>query len=112
MQCLFRFMPGWGDYFVEHEVGCGGEITESQMVDDASSAMLIVFLLFVFPAELSFWPFTSREACRVSPALLACPRAKSCGGFPLQAEDRIFNSMELLIRSVLHAVSVPLMTIF
>ena len=66
-------MPGWGDYFVEHDVGCGGEITESQMVDDASSAMLIVFLLFVFPAELSFWPFTSLEESRVSPALLDWP---------------------------------------
>ena len=38
-----------------------------------------------------------RDLC---PALLSCPRAKSCGGFPLQAEDRITNSMELLLRSV------------
>ena len=44
---------------------------------------------------------SGRDSC---PALLACPRAKSCGGFPLQAEDRISNSMELLIRSVLHSV--------
>ena len=51
---------------------------------------------------------SGRDSC---PALLACPRAKSCGGFPLQAEDRIFNSMELLIRSVLHSVSVHLKTI-
>ena len=38
-----------------------------------------------------------RDLC---PALLSCPRAKSCGGFPLQAEDRITNNMELLLRSV------------
>ena len=40
---------------------------------------------------------SGRDSC---PALLSCPRAKPCGGFPLQAEDRIYNSMELLIRSV------------
>ena len=40
---------------------------------------------------------SGRDSC---PALLSCPRAKSCGGFPLQAEERIINSMELLIRSV------------
>ena len=34
----------------------------------------------------------------VSPALLTCPRPKSCGGFPLQAEEKIANSMDLLIR--------------
>ena len=42
-------MPGWGDFFVEEEVGECGAVSESQVVDDASSAMLIVFLLFIFP---------------------------------------------------------------
>ena len=56
-------MPGWGDLFVEEE-------TEHQFVDDASAAMLIVFLLFIFPSELSFWPFTSLQESRVAPALL------------------------------------------
>ena len=41
---------------------------------------------------------SGRDLC---PALLSCPRAKSCGGFPLQAEDRVSNAMELLIRSVI-----------
>ena len=59
-----RFMPGWGDYFVETEQKCG-EVIENQIVDDASSAMFIVFLLFIFPAELSFWPFTSIQESKV-----------------------------------------------
>ena len=56
---------------------CGGEITlwrrrracgaESQMVDDS---MLTIFLLFIFPSELSFWPFTSAAESRVAPSLL------------------------------------------
>ena len=65
-----RFMPGWGDFFVEEEVGECGAVSESQVVDDASSAMLIVFLLFIFPSELSFWPFTSAAESRVAPSLL------------------------------------------
>ena len=56
-------MPGWGDLFVEEE-------TEHQFVDDASAAMLIVFLLFIFPSQLSFWPFTTLQESRVAPALL------------------------------------------
>ena len=64
-----RFMPGWGDYFVQTEVECG-VVKHSQMVDDASSAMFIVFLLFIFPSELSFWPFTSWSSSQPAPALL------------------------------------------
>ena len=41
-----------------------------QWVDDASSAMFIAFLLFIFPAELTFWPFTTWEESKISPALL------------------------------------------
>ena len=32
--------------------------------------MLTVFLLFIFPSELSFWPFTSAAESRVAPSLL------------------------------------------
>ena len=64
-----RFMPGWGDYFVEQEEECG-TVKDHQIVDDASSAMLIVFLLFLFPSEPSFWPFTSWSESRSAPALL------------------------------------------
>ncbi len=31
---------------------------------------------------------SGRDSC---PALLSCPRAKSCGGFPLQAEDKVVS---------------------
>ena len=54
-------MPGWGDFFTEEEERDCGKVVENQMVDDASSAMLIVFLMFIFPATLSFWPFTSLQ---------------------------------------------------
>ena len=64
-----RFMPGWGDYFVEQEVECG-LVKDHQIVDDASSAMAIVFLLFIFPSQLTFWPFTSWSSSRPAPALL------------------------------------------
>ena len=37
------------------------------MVDDS---MLTFFLLFIFPSELSFWPFTSAAESRVAPSLL------------------------------------------
>ena len=63
-------MPGWGDYFIEEVVGDCGEVTEHQLVDDASSAMFIVFLMFIFPAKLTFWPFTTWEESKISPALL------------------------------------------
>ena len=52
-------MPGWGDLFTEEEEKDCGEIVENQMVNDASSAMLVVFLMFVFPSTLSFWPFST-----------------------------------------------------
>jgi len=65
-----RFMPGWGDFFTEEEERDCGKVVENQMVDDASSAMLIVFLMFIFPATLSFWPFTSLQDSKISPALL------------------------------------------
>ncbi len=41
-----------------------------QNVDDASAAMLIVFALFVFPSQLTFWPFTSLAESRPSPGLI------------------------------------------
>ena len=34
-----------------------GRVEEEEAVDDASSAIFIVFWLFLLPAELSFWPF-------------------------------------------------------
>ena len=64
-----RFMPGWGDYFVETVEECG-LVKHNQIVDDATSAMFIVFLLFIFPSELTFWPFTSWSSSKPAPALL------------------------------------------
>jgi len=32
------------------------------------------------------------------PTLLVCPRARSCGGYPLQKDESIANSIDLLIR--------------
>ena len=52
-------MPGWGDLFTEEEEKDCGEIVENQMVNDASSAILIVVLMFAFPSTLSFWPFST-----------------------------------------------------
>ena len=34
-----------------------GRVEEEEAVDYASSAIFIVFWLFLLPAELSFWPF-------------------------------------------------------
>ncbi|XP_071533695.1 Na(+)/citrate cotransporter isoform X6 [Panulirus ornatus] len=50
---LFRapeFIPGWASWFEE---------TYHVEVDDATPAMLIVFLLFLLPAKLDFWCFWS-----------------------------------------------------
>ena len=59
-------MPGWGELFVEEVVDKCGEVKHVQLLDDASSSMFIVFLLFIFPSELTFWPFTSWEDSRPS----------------------------------------------
>ena len=61
-----RFMPGWGELFVEEVVDNCGQATQVQLLDDASSSMFIVFLLFIFPSQLTFWPFTSWEDARPS----------------------------------------------
>nr|XP_045591459.1 solute carrier family 13 member 5-like [Procambarus clarkii] len=56
---LFRapeFIPGWADWFQE---------TYGVKVNDATPAMLIVFLLFVLPANLNFCCFTHGEEKRV-----------------------------------------------
>ncbi|XP_069980540.1 Na(+)/citrate cotransporter [Penaeus vannamei] len=63
---LFRapeFVPGWSKWF-------SSAFGEHLEVDDATPAMLIVFLLFVLPAKLNFWCFrdpnappTSSPAC-------------------------------------------------
>ncbi|XP_063586144.1 Na(+)/citrate cotransporter-like isoform X1 [Penaeus indicus] len=63
---LFRapeFVPGWSKWF-------SAAFGEDLEVDDATPAMLIVFLLFVLPAKLNFWCFrdpnappTSSPAC-------------------------------------------------
>ena len=59
-------MPGWGELFVEEVVDKCGEVKHVQLLDDASSSMFIVFLLFILPSELTFWPFTSWEDSRPS----------------------------------------------
>jgi len=68
-----RFMPGWGELFVEEVVDNCGQPSHVQLLDDASSSMFIVFLLFIFPSQLRFWPFTSWEDARPSKALLDWP---------------------------------------
>ena len=59
-------MPGWGELFVEEVVDKCGQLTHVQLLDDASSTMFIVFLLFILPSQLTFWPFTSWEDARPS----------------------------------------------
>ena len=54
-----RFMPGWGDYFVETEVECGRE-KHNQIVEDASSAMFIVLLLIIVFSTIPFFVFLCR----------------------------------------------------
>jgi len=68
-----RFMPGWGELFTEEVLDNCGQTNHVQLLDDASSSMFIVFLLFIFPAQLTFWPFTSWEDARPSKALLDWP---------------------------------------
>ena len=48
------------------EEACGA-LSECQMVNDS---MLTIFLLFIFPSELSLWPFTSEAGSRVAPSLM------------------------------------------
>jgi len=93
-----RFMPGWGDLFLEETTDLCGNIKHTQIVDDATSSMLIVFLLFIFPSELIFWPFTSWKDSRSSPSLLDWPYVQKRfpwgvailfgGGFALAAASK------------------------
>lgn len=55
-----EFIPGWA------------EIVASVQIDDATPVMLIVFLLFVLPANLDFLQFSSseRRPAKAAPALL------------------------------------------
>ena len=62
-------MPGWGEMFVEEVTDTCGQVDFRETVDDATSSMFVVFSLFVFPAELSFWPFTSLAESRPSRSL-------------------------------------------
>ena len=39
-------------------------------VDDASAALLVVFLLFIIPSKLSFWPFKPLSESQISPPLV------------------------------------------
>ena len=65
-----RFMPGWGDLFLfDKENDCGGT-THFHGVDDATSSMLIVTVLFILPSQLTFWPFTSIGSSTTSPSLI------------------------------------------
>ncbi|CAL4060255.1 unnamed protein product, partial [Meganyctiphanes norvegica] len=64
---LFRspeFVPGWAQWFMD---------AYGIKVGDATPAMLIVFLLFIIPAELNFWCFRDKNdpsPPRSSPACL------------------------------------------
>lgn len=77
-----KFMTGWGDYFIQETTSkphgtnmtlnqdvCE-QVSHVQIVDDASSALFIVFLLFLLPSQLTFWPFKTFQESRPSPALL------------------------------------------
>ena len=63
-----QFITGWGELFTRP--GNPPCRTAHQMVDDASPALLVVFLLFVLPSELNFWPWVPLASSRSSPALL------------------------------------------
>jgi len=63
-----RFITGWGDFWIEETDG-----KVHQIVDDASSAMLIVFLMFIIPSELCFWPFVPISESKFAPSLLSWP---------------------------------------
>ncbi len=74
-----KFVPGWGSLitvgktkFVELNGTCSStsnpcgvdpvyaaEQHTELAVDDATAGMIVVFLLFVLPSRLNFWPFTS-----------------------------------------------------
>jgi len=63
-----QFITGWGQLFTKSKIGnCGIEET-IEVVDDASAALFIVFLLFIIPSKLCFWPFkTLAESQRSAP---------------------------------------------
>ena len=65
-----RFMPGWGDLFIFTETDNCGNQKQFQGIDDATSAMLIVFIMFLLPSRLTFWPFTSLSSSTPSPSLI------------------------------------------
>ena len=65
-----QFIPGWGEFFSQtKDDDCGGK-KKVHMVDDASAALFIVFLLFIFPSKLTFWPFTKLSKSKNSAPLL------------------------------------------
>ena len=66
-------MPGWGEWFMTETIDSCGEVVHTEMLDDASSSMAIVFLLFVFPSELTFWPFTTLAESTPSKYLTSKP---------------------------------------
>ena len=63
-----QFITGWGELFTRP--GNPPCRTAHQLVDDASPALLVVFLLFVLPSELNFWPWVPLASSRSSPSLL------------------------------------------
>ena len=108
-----RFVPGWGERFlISGPDSCG---RHTQAVDDASSSLLIVFLLFIFPAQLSFWPFTRLSDSRPAPALLDWKYVQRRfpwgvailfgGGFAVAAASKVKTSLcPLLSHPLLAAV--------
>ena len=65
-----QFIPGWGDLFAQTEEDNCGHKKKIQVVDDASSALFIVFFLFIIPSKLSFWPFKPLSESQISPPLV------------------------------------------
>ena len=65
-----RFMPGWGELFMSSEKDKCGNVSHHQVIDDATSSILIVIILFILPSKLSFWPFVSVGSSRPTASLL------------------------------------------
>jgi len=65
-----QFIPGWGEWFTQKKMDDCGHEMQVQIVDDASAALFIVFLLFIIPSKLSFWPFKTLAESKNSPPLV------------------------------------------
>ncbi|KAL7646871.1 UNVERIFIED_CONTAM: hypothetical protein RMT77_002128 [Armadillidium vulgare] len=65
------FMPGWGQ-LIKMMFGPKAE------VEDATSAILVVFILFCLPARPNFWGFRDQEATKYPSSSPGCLTWKAC----------------------------------